>query len=117
MPMIKDNIEIVELTSVEEMPTARRDRPAARGPYWKAVIAFKDGYGNQMLTGTWYISKQEIPDSSVLSLVRSYFHNICKDLVATTPDWPLTDAQVQGLKRPPKPQSENSASLASKLPR
>src|SRR5580698_4792019 len=98
MPMTKDDIELIELTSVDEMPSKRGDRPAARGPYWKVVLAFKDYYGNQILAGTWYISKQEVPDSSVLPIARSYLHNACKTLAEATPDWPLTDVQVQGVK-------------------
>jgi hypothetical protein len=107
MPIAKDDIELIELTSVDEMPTERRDRPAPHGPFWKAVIAVKDYYGNPVLAGAWYISKQDFPDSAVLSLVRNFFHHACKAIAEVTPDWHLDDAQLQALKRPSKPQSSN----------
>jgi hypothetical protein len=116
MAMDKENIELIELTTVDHMPSMRHDNPAPRGACWKVVLAFKDGYGNQLLTGTWYISKKEVPDSSVLAIARSYLHNSCKALAEATPDWSLNQEQYDALKRSPKPQSSNPASLASQLP-
>jgi hypothetical protein len=111
----KSKIEIIEISRVEERPVTGQER-YAKGPFWKATIAFSDSAGI-VLEGTWYLPIREIPDSSVLTIVRHYLHSLCVDIASQTTDWKLDAAQYEDLKRPPpKPQTSSIASMASKIP-
>jgi hypothetical protein len=102
MALTKDDIELIELISVDEMPSSRPANPTPRGNYWKVTLGFKDGYGNITLSATWYLLKKETPDSSVLPIARNYLHRLCIAIADQTGDWHLDDAQYQALKRPAK---------------
>jgi hypothetical protein len=101
----KDDIELIEIVEVEERPNKPGSGRATIGPYWKVTLAIKDHYG-VILQGTWFLSKKEIPDSSVLPIARSYMHCLCKDIAESTPEWVLDQAQFEALKKHPQtPQS------------
>jgi hypothetical protein len=109
----KSKIEIIEISRVEERPVTGQER-YAKGPFWKATIAFSDSAGI-VLEGTWYLPIREIPDSSVLTVVRHYLHSLCVDIASQTTDWKIDEAQYEALKRPPKSQSSSTVS-ASNIP-
>jgi hypothetical protein len=110
----KSQIEIIEISRVERRPVPEGQEMYAKGPFWKATIAFRDPLG-VMLEGTWYLPIREIPDSSVLTVVRHYLHSLCVDIASQTTDWKIDEAQYEALKRPPKPQSASTVS-ASNIP-
>jgi hypothetical protein len=111
----KSQIEILEISRVEERPVPTGQEMSAKGPFWKATIAFRDHLG-VMLEGTWYLPIRDLPDGSVLPLVRHYLHSVCADIASQTTDWKLDEAQYEALKRPPKPRSASTAST-SNIPR
>jgi hypothetical protein len=112
----KSQLEIIEISRVEERPVPTGQERHAKGPFWKATIAFRDHLG-VMLEGTWYLPIRELPDSSILPVVRHYLHSVCADIASQTTDWKLEEPQYEALKRPPpKPQTSSIASMASKIP-
>ena len=95
-------IEVVEVVWVPARPVTKGNEAHARGPFWKATVAFRDALG-PVLTGTWYIPATEFPDHAVIPVVRNYFHRICSDIAEETKDWLLEEAPFQQLKRPTAP--------------
>jgi hypothetical protein len=110
----KSQLEIIEISRVEERPVPTGQERHAKGPFWKATIAFRDHLG-VMLEGTWYLPIRDLPDSSVLPVVRHYLHSLCADIASQTTDWKIDEAQYEALKRT-KPQSSSTAST-SNIPR
>jgi hypothetical protein len=111
----KSKIEVIEIVRVEERPVPRGEEVYAKGPFWKATIAFREPLGI-ILQSTWYLPVRDFPDSSVLPALRNYFHSLCADIADQTRDWRLDEAQHEALKRPPpKPPSSMTVS-ASKIP-
>jgi hypothetical protein len=108
-------IEIVDISRVEKRPVPEGQEMYGKGPFWRATMAFRDPLGI-VLEGTWYLPIREMPDSSVIAVVRHHLHSLCADIASQTTDWKLDEAQYEALKRPsPRPPSSSTAS-ASKIP-
>lgn len=97
-----DEIELLEIIEVDEVPTTRPQRKGIKEKCWKATLGLKDFDGNVVLRGTWYLSKKDVPDSSILPLVRCYLHFVCKNISESTQDWALDDTQRKALTRQSK---------------
>lgn len=102
MTPIKDRIQLVEITEVENRPGDPK-----REPHWKVTLALTSPHPYPpTLQATWYMRKKDWPDASLLPGARHWMNRLCRDIAEATDDWALEEAAFQSLKRPPPtPQS------------
>ena len=96
MGSLADRLELVEITSVEQLPDARR-----RKPHWVVTVGLRREHPAALkFEVTWYLEKARWPDHALLTITRNWMHHICSEIAEETRDWALEKEQIEAMQIP-----------------